>query len=63
MSGLFGPKAPNPVIPVDPSNTQNRMNSALGRLLGAGGTNADLTTQPGQAQGNAPRMGTLTGIS
>ena len=41
MSGLFGPKAPNPVIPPNPGDTQNRINDALGRMLQSGGTNAE----------------------
>lgn len=63
MAGIFGPKVPAPLPVVNPADTQNRVNSELGRQLQSGGTNADNTSAPGTvaAVGGA-RMPTLTGL-
>lgn len=62
MSGLFAPKPPAPLPVVNPADTQNRINSALGRMLQSGGTNAD-NTSDATAPTGAPRAPSLTGLN
>lgn len=66
MAGLFAPKPPAPIPVVNPADTQNRINNALGRMLQGGGTNADQTSVMG-AGGvgavGAARAPTLTGLN
>jgi hypothetical protein len=66
VSALFGPKAPAVVAPVNPADTQDRVNSALVDQLQNGGTNADNTTSPtmmaGMAAVGGARPATLTGL-
>jgi hypothetical protein len=67
VSSLFGPKAPPVVAPVNPADTQNRVNNALVDQLQSGGTNADNTTSPAAMAGLAAvggaRLPTLTGLN
>jgi hypothetical protein len=62
VSGLFNPKVPAPLPVINPADTQNRINDALGRMLQAGGTNADTTSTATAPVGGA-RMPTLTGLN
>lgn len=63
MASLFGPKVPAPLPVVNPADTANRVNDALGRQLQAGGTNANNTSAPGTiAAVGGGRMSTLTGL-
>lgn len=69
MSLFRQPKAPAPVIPPNPADTENRVNDERKRRLAAGGRNATaLTTIMGGASaGTTPGAGatrnTLTGLN
>jgi hypothetical protein len=63
MSGLFSqPKQPDPVPVVSPADTQNRLNNALAKKLGAGGTNANQLAPTSNNTGGG-RQPTLTGLN
>jgi hypothetical protein len=66
MSGLFGPKPPQVIPPVNPSDTQNRVNQALVDQLQSGGSNADNVAGArlgAMSQVGTQRQSVLTGIA
>lgn len=63
MSGIFGPKVPDPMPVVNPADTANRINSALARRLQSGGSNADTTSTDTAPVQGAARLPTLTGLN
>ena len=63
MAGMFGVKVPKPLPVVNPSDTANRINSAMAAKLQAGGSNADMTSQNVMAPVGGGRQPTLTGLN